>query len=212
MSRSARSNIYAQHQARTKRAYTVVELVMAMAVMTIGLAGIVAMQKVTIASNMNAKNVAIATHIGQSFLDELASEAHTWTARNGFTRTAWLQEVVAEGLEPVWFVPSYEQTRRMGEAFDALGSVVAPDDVHDNAHFCVHLRLSWLARETNAGKSGAGLLRAEARVYWKREGISYLGGGLAGPCVTVDAFDEAEPANFHTVYLSTAVRQIPEGV
>lgn len=196
----------------SKRGYTVVELMMAMAVMTIGVGGIMAMQKVTVASNMNAKNVAIATHVGQSFLDELTSEAHTWTSSAGLSRTVWLQEVGTEGIEPVWFVPAYDEERQMGEAFDALGSVVAPTAVANNAHFCVHLRLSWLARVTNAGKTGAGLIRAEARVYWKREGIALLGTGLAGPCVAVDDFDNADPAAFHTIYFSTAIRQVPGGV
>jgi prepilin-type N-terminal cleavage/methylation domain-containing protein len=194
------------------RGYTVVELMMAMVVMTIGLAGIVAMQKVTVASNMNAKNLVIATHIGQSFLDELAAEAHTWTASDGFSRTVWLQEIGAEGTEPTWFAPAYDANRKMGEAFDALGTVVAPANVEANAHFCVHLRLSWLARVTNSGKTGAGLVRAETRVYWKREGAGSLGTGFIGPCVEVDDFADADPASFHTVYLSTALRQVPGGV
>lgn len=197
---------------RRRRGYTVVELMMAMAVMTIGVGGIVAMQKVTIASNMNAKNVALATHVGQSFLDELTSEAHTWTSSAGLSRTVWLQEVGVEGVEPVWFVPTYDEGRRMGEAFDALGSVVDPDNIADNAQFCVHLRLSWLSPVANAGKTGSGLLRAETRVYWQREGVGLLGTGVVGPCVSVVDFDNADPASFHTIYLSTAIRQVPGGV
>lgn len=194
---------------RKTRAYTVVELMMALAVMTVGVGGIMAMQKVTVASNMNAKNIAIATHVGQSFLDELTAEAHTWTSSAGLSKTVWLKEAGEEGTESEWFVPAHSTTRHMGPAFDALGSVVAPDDVADEGQFCVHLRLSWLSPVTNAGKTGAGLLRAEARVYWKREGIGLMGEGVVGPCVTPEEFDGAEPAAFHTIYLSTAIRQVP---
>lgn len=207
-----RTRFVSRDRAQRARGYTVVELMMAMAVMTIGFGGIFAMQKVSVVSNMNSKNLAIATHVGQSFLDELAAEAHTWTSRDGFTRTAWLQQVGVEGVEPQWFVPAFSATRQLGEAFDALGSVVPPENVEADAQFCVHLRLSWLARTANAGKTGAGLVRAEVRVYWKREGVALLGGGVVGPCVAIAAFDAADPAAFHTVYLSTALRQVPSGV
>lgn len=194
------------------RGYTVVELMMAMAVMTIGFGGIFAMQKVSVVSNMNSKNLAIASHVGQSFLDELAAEAHTWTSRDGLGRTTWLKEAGVEGEKPEWFVPTFSEQRQLGQAFDALGSVVANENIDSDAQFCVHLRLSWLSPTTNAGKTGAGLVRAEVRVYWKREGAGLLGAGVVGPCVDVETFDAADPAAFHTVYLSTALRQVPSGV
>ncbi|HEY5373092.1 MAG TPA: prepilin-type N-terminal cleavage/methylation domain-containing protein, partial [Polyangiaceae bacterium] len=55
-----------------QRGYTAVELMMAIAVFGIGVAGIISMEKVTSVANQHAKNVAIATHIAQSWLDTLS--------------------------------------------------------------------------------------------------------------------------------------------
>lgn len=188
--------------------YTVVELMMAIAVMTVGLGGIIAMQKVTVASNMNAKNVSIATHIGQSLLDELATEARKWTQADTFNNTTWLQNVGVQGSTPLWFAPQYDAQRQLGQGYDALGNAVADEDLETAAHFCAHVRLSWLNSQT-AGKLGSGLVRAEVRVYWRREGIAYTSQNLPiNPCVTPVAFEQwAGAPLYHVVNLSTALRQ-----
>ncbi len=188
--------------------YTVVELMMAMAVMTIGLGGIIAMQKVTVASNMNAKNVAIATHIAQGFLDELAAESHAWTQNDNFNNTVWLRNVGAQGTAPVWFNPAYSAVRLLGEGFDALGNPVPADDLTRDAQYCAHLRLTWLAGQS-AGKQGGGLIRTEVRVYWRREGVAFTTASWGpGTCVPAEDFDEWVGApRFHTVFMTSAVRQ-----
>ena len=192
--------------------YTVVELMMAIAIMAIGLSGIIAMQKVTVASNMNAKNVSIATHIGQSILDELAAETRKWTQADNFANTVWLQNVGAQGSAPVWFSPQYSEERLLGQGYDALGNAVADEDLAEDAHFCAHVRLTWLSSQT-AGKLGGGLIRAEVRVYWRREGIAYTSENLPmNPCVTPVAFAEwAGAPLYHVVSLSTALRQSAGG-
>lgn len=192
----------------SQRGYTVVELMMAMAVMTIGLGGIIAMQKVTVASNMNAKNVAIATHIAQGFLDELAAESHAWTQNDNFNNTVWLRNVGAEGTAPAWFNPAYSAARLLGEGFDALGNSVTPENLTRDAQYCAHLRLTWLSGQ-NAGKRGGGLIRTEVRVYWRREGVGFTTASWGpGACITAEDFDAWEGApRFHTVFLTSAVRQ-----
>lgn len=193
---------------RRVRGYTVVELMMAMAVMTIGLGGIIAMQKVTVSSNMNAKNVAIATHIAQGFLDELAAESHAWTQNDNFMNTVWLSKVGPQGTSPEWFAPTYSAVRAMGQGFDALGNPVVDDNLTSDALFCVHARLTWLNGQ-NVGKRGGGAIRTEVRVYWRREGLAYTTTSWGqGTCVTPQAYDGWTGApRFHTVFLTSAVRQ-----
>lgn len=194
---------------RRARGYTVVELMMAIAVMTIGLGGIIAMQKTTVASNMNAKNVAIATHIAQGFLDELAAESRAWTQTDNFTNTDWLGNVGAQGTAPAWFAPAYKATRALGQGFDALGNPVLDANLAAEAQFCVHLRLTWLAPQS-AGKLGAGLIRTEVRVYWRREGIALSGATSwgQGTCVSVTDYANWTGApRFHTIHMASVVRQ-----
>lgn len=187
-----------------------VELLMALAVMAIGVGGVIAMQKVTVASNGHAKNLAIATHIAQSWLDELAAEAGQWNGTNDFDDTDWLTNVGAEdGAAGAWFRPAYVATRNFGPAFDALGSPVASADIATDAQFCADLRLRWLSGQETI-KRGAGLIRVEVRVFWRQHGVVGLAG--AAPSHVCDIapndFDSADAQRlFHVVYLSTALRQ-----
>ena len=63
------------------RGYTVVELMMALAVFATGVTGIVAMQRATVSSNRLAKNMTIATGVAQAYehkypkLREVCAEA-----------------------------------------------------------------------------------------------------------------------------------------
>lgn len=193
---------------RTRRGYTVVELMMAISVMVIGLGGIIAMQKVTVASNMNAKNLAIATHIGQAFLDELAAESNAWTQADNFAATVWLTNVGAQGTAAAWFTPVYNATRNLGPGFDALGNPVLAANMNTDAQFCVHLRLTWLSAQ-NSGKTGAGLIRTEVRVYWRREGTGFTTTNWsATSCISPEDYANWSGApRFHNVYLASAVRQ-----
>ena len=44
-----------------RRGYTIIELMMAISIMAIGVSGIIAMQKVTLAANQHATHLAVAT-------------------------------------------------------------------------------------------------------------------------------------------------------
>ncbi len=190
-----------------RRGFTIVELMMALTILAIGVSGIVAMQKVTLASNQHAKDLALATHIAQAWVEQLNADAAAWnhpsqsnTARD-IGETNWLG--VADTNENVWFRPSYVAALDFGPSFDALGNVVTDADVA-NARFCTNIRLSWLYPDT----AGNGLIRAEVRVFWLREGA---GGGINNNSVcdpknnatTIgQAFDK-----YHFVYEATAIKQ-----
>lgn len=193
---------------RRARGYTVVELVMAMAVMAVGVAGVIAMQGVTAASNRHARALSVATHVGQAWLDMLAAESSLWTERNSLARTTWLARVDAEAS---WFRPTFSSSLNFGPAFDALGNAVPSAELATNTQYCVDLRLLRLEDST----AGAGLIRAEVRVYWRREDVVVL------PATTSPAHAcSLEPAivsndtngnMFHFLYMSTAVRQQTRG-
>jgi len=197
--------------ARTRqRGYTAVELLMAISVFGIGVAGIISMEKVTSASNQHAKNLAIATHIAESWLDMLQAEGSTWNhpsplnAVSDLPTTVWLQKAVANANGTSWFLPAWNPALGFGPAFDALGDPVNPVNLN-GAVFCSHLRLSWLYPE-NAG-SGNGLIRAEVRVFWLRDGASSPSNlNPCDPGMPIASVTGATQV-FHFVQKITAVRE-----
>lgn len=202
---------------RKQQGYTIVELMMAIAVFAIGVSGVIAMQKVTLASNRHAKNLAVANRIAQAWMERLAADATQWnypgprnpSAASDLTDTDWLQEV---DNEADWFRPDYIPTQEFGPGFTALG---APIDTTGNnpatPAFCTHIRLSWLNRD-NQGAVGNGLIRAEVRVFWQREGN---GGAVDQNALCSVATDPVElgkhPELYHFVYQASAIRQEPAG-
>ncbi|HEX3776091.1 MAG TPA: type II secretion system protein [Polyangiaceae bacterium] len=193
------------------RGYTAVELLMAISVFGIGVAGIISMEKVTSASNQDAKNLAIATHIAESWLDVLQADGAAWnhpSPQNSVsdlqTDTVWLQQVIP--TPNTWFLPQYEAVRfNFGPAFDALGNPVNTTNL-TNAVFCSHLRLSWLYPEN--ASSGNGLIRAEVRVFWLRDGQSSPQASVS-PCAAAMPIGSisGNSSSFHFVQKITAIRE-----
>lgn len=209
-------------RARRRRglaAYTAVEVMMSLAVLTVGVTGIIASEKVTLASNQHSKNLAMATHIAQGWLGMLNAEAALWGTDNSLTRTTWLSQ--DSGGTSAWFRPNYSAALSFGPAFDALGSPIdplMPDDPdvpgdegieNPDARFCVDLRLSPL---TPGNNTGGGMIRAEVRVMWLREQPILADGeaALVHACslspAQADSADAGRRAQF--VFMSSAVRQV----
>lgn len=189
------------------RGYTAVELLMAISIFAIGVSGIIAMQKVTVGANAHAKNLSIATHIAQAWLDQLATDAAAWNHPSpsnptpDLGDTTWLN--LAGGNADVWLRPAYSTTRNFGAGFDAQGNPVS-DANAASAVFCTHIRLSWLYPDT----AGNGLLRTEVRVFWVRDG---QGGTVNNQPVCavgtpVDQIEDA-PLKYHFVHQASAVKQ-----
>lgn len=206
---------------RKARGYTAVELMMALGLFGVGVSGIIAMQKLTVTSNSHAKNLALATHIAQAWLDQLAIDATLWNAPaaaggvSDIGDTSWVELSNDSDTNGVWQLPAYDADRRFGPAFNALGAPLDSDDA-DQARFCTHVRLTTLypadgqkiglnGRETLAGN---GLVRAEVRVFWLRDGATALA-GVCDPENGPGLVDDVEAAGnaYHRVYKVTAVRQ-----
>ena len=192
--------------ARNERGYTAVELMMAIAIFGLGVTGIISMQKVTAVSNQHAKNLNIATHIAESWMDMLMTDATTWTApsRTGtqlIGGTTWLNKVTTNAnAANSWAIPAYSPALSFGPAFDALGNPVNP--ATGTVAFCSHLRLSWLYQPTP--DSGNGLIRAEVRVFWLRDGQGFAQNMCAaGQEINVGG----DTATFHFVQKISAIRE-----
>ncbi len=184
------------------RAFTIVELMMSLALLAIGVAGIIAMQKVTVSSNQHSKSLAIATRVAQAWSDQLAADASLWTRSQGLTNTAWLSQVATTTS---WIRPAYNANRGFGAAFDALGNPIDEqvDGALSSARFCVHIRLVPIYPVTGT----LGLIRTSVRVVWPRyqgtEGAAFCGTSrdVASLGASID--------DFHFAYQTAAVRVQP---
>ena len=178
---------------------------MAMAVLAVGVIGIIASEKVTVASNLHAKNLAIASHIGQAWLGVLDAESSLWTSSANIANTTWIQQGAGE---TDWFRPNYDGNLLFGPAFDALGNPVRNEDQDPDARFCVDLRFS----EMNPSAGGTGMYRVEVRVIWLRE-QGLVSGTVIPPTHACGisaalAAGDAEQHLFYFLFLSGAVRQV----
>lgn len=187
---------------RDSAGYTAVEVLMSLAVLSVGVIGIIATEKVTLAANQHSKNLAVATHIAQSWIGMLNAEATLWGSRALSTgRQPWLSQAADEAS---WFRPDPVDGLGFGPAFDALGNATSVD----SASFCVDLRIAPLNTDT----LGGGLLRAEVRVMWLRDQpiVTNTDPVLSSACSVSAAEAAAAGANrmVQFVFLSSAVRQV----
>lgn len=195
------------------RGYTLVELLMSITVLAFGVSGVIAMQRVTLASNRQSKDLAVATRIAQAWADQLAADAMLWSVdsanKSTLDRTTWLKLANPTNIVD-WFVPPYSAARAFGPAFGPLGAPRDPGVRPEQAHFCAHLRLAFLKSETKSQTNpvdGNGVIRAQVRVFWKREDPGLAAAPAANICSIDDTTFKANLGAFHVVYLTSAVRQ-----
>lgn len=184
---------------RSAAGYTIMEMMLALALMIVGVVGIVSMEKTAIVTNSHAKNLAVAQRIAQSWSTQLQLDTNSW--RTGFNSAGVLSAPTGTWLRP-GFV-----TGRVGGAFDSHGNPLS-DSGADllQARYCVNTRLSWLYN--NAGVSGNGVIRAEIRVYWLREGqkVPTPASGLCPIDADIDAVGQ-DTTRYHFIYQTVGIRQ-----
>jgi len=198
--------------------YSFVELLMSLSILTIGVGGIVAMQKVALTSSQHARNLATATQISQSWLDALRADAVAWNraSPSDLGETQWLSALASSGgLSTGWIRPAWNLGRFFGPGFDVQGKPVNTSVSTNNAQvrFCTHVRLSWLYRDTGStvadqdavGRNG--LIRTEVRVFWVRDGqAGHSATDVCGGATSVATIGAATD-RYHFVYQISAARQ-----
>lgn len=193
------------HRSFTRRrgrdGYTLVELMMGIALFTVGVLGVISMQKLTVVSNAHAKNMSIAQRVAQSWAAQLQLDTANW--RTDMSTTSWLFTLSNAGG---WQAPAYVAARSFGGAFDALGNPLA-DPADARARYCTNVRLTMLHPPNQAGVVGNGMMRAEIRVFWLRDGQQLPSAN--GVCTVTPAqlALDATPERYHWIYHTAGVRQ-----
>ncbi|HVR19987.1 MAG TPA: prepilin-type N-terminal cleavage/methylation domain-containing protein [Polyangiaceae bacterium] len=187
---------------RLRRGYTLVELMMSLAVFAAGVTGIIGMQRASAAANRHARNVTVANGIAQAWLDQLTVDASVW--RTDLNNTVWLQSLNNAGTDGAWQLPaqSLPAARNFGPTFNVFGAPVA-----GATDFCVHIRLTSLYP---GGLAGTGSIRMDVRVFWLRDGGTRVAGDCANAALaTVAAVGTDANDDYFSVYQTGAVVQHP---
>jgi len=193
---------------RGARGYTVVEVMMALALLAIGATGIVALQKVALIGNANARLGDAARHVGSTWAERLKADALQWNdplGINDLGDTRFLSGATAwNGQTPPAWVLAPEITGWSSPVADIHGVDVPIAGAATQGVFCTHLQL---ARIVDKPLSLGGLnhriaMRALIRVIWRRD------------LAPITECRTTPPANFETnddryafYYLSTVIGQ-----
>lgn len=213
--------------------YTMVEVMMAIAVLAIGLLGVAALQTGSVSGNIQAQETTMATSLARLWVERLRRDAARWTVNvvpvagatpGEISSTRYLSAVANP---PVWVVPPNGLTipgaasdpyaspsGTQTAAFDHWGRDVATGSA--NRRYCTNIRIGWVYPGS--------AVRADVRVWWhKRLRTESAGDGLPArvACTTAAsnaALNVARGAtaaraqmmrHLSAVYVSTVIRYTP---
>ncbi len=152
----------------TVQGFTLIEVMMALAVMTVGAVGLLSLQSATTRGNAEARAMTVANQVNQLWLERLRRDALRWTSPDPtalrsaagprFLRNAPLPGGGWSG----WFAPvdpAPEPGAPVSAGFDYRGiDTLDPNEMA----YCTHVNLRWV----DPGQT----LRADVRTFWHRRG------------------------------------------
>ncbi len=188
-----------------RRGFTLVEVMMAISVMTVGAIAIFSMQSATATGARRSRLVTTATEVNRFWMERVKLEALRW-GPTAYATIPWLNALPAAGTgSSDWFLP---QARGTGDtlvtaASDWYGApMVMPSGAGTPpAPYCTSLRWTWMSTGTEQ------VARLDVRTWWHRQdraaGTTIAGCGADQVAVTSAI---ADIGNFGVVYGSTVVR------
>jgi type IV pilus assembly protein PilV len=175
---------------RARRAgYTLVEVMMALAILGIGATGLAAIQKTVIIGNTSARSLVTANSVASTWVERLRTDALVWNT-GLLSDTLWLQKATP-GVT-AWQVPA-SVTGRGSAMTDITGADLYGAVAGEAVGFCTHLRLTQLYPT---------MVRAEIRVFWDKQGGTV-------PCLPNQVATVPTNARYGFVYITTS---IPQGI
>lgn len=191
-----------QGRAQRRDGFTLIEVMMAIAIMTVGAVGIMALQQAATRGNAEARQLTTGTELTRTWLERIRRDSLRWTASLSADGTALQPTSYLRNLPPVgttgWITP-IDLTGAESYAFDYLGNDTTIDA---DKHYCTHLRMTWIVVGDTA--------RVEARTFWPKRGNA----GVFDDCSRgseVDVTNELAAAvpRLQAVYAATLVRWTP---
>jgi prepilin-type N-terminal cleavage/methylation domain-containing protein len=205
---------------RSTRGYTLVEVMTAVVVMTIGATGILAMQGASVHSNQDAQETATAVNFGTTWLERVKRDARLWVAPGNaaLATTSYLRRgVPTTETASAWFVPVRDATD-VANSLQTFGSPAANlqgfdvypvNGAYANVFFCANLRMTVVHAYNPLGPSvnplsDADSVRVDVRVWWPRASVDTNRTRACVPNALTD--DEVKSSAFRKHHLSSVVR------
>ena len=153
---------------RRERGYTLIEVMMAIGVLTAGAVGIMSLQSASTRGNMEARQMSTGAVLAQRWVERLRRDGLNWTQSNNtvsallLARTTWLRTTPDPGAPVGWMVPADVPATGETANFDFYGN-----DTADGAEmrYCTNIRLEWLYPGRRAGVVDAGVVRRRQRSH-----------------------------------------------
>lgn len=205
----------------SRHGYTLIEVMTAVVVMTIGATGIVAMQGAAVRANQDANESSTAINFGTTWLERVKRDARRWIANGSAdldaANNSYLNNVLA--ANGTWFVPAAtapEQVAADYYGFDTAGDFdTKPDPAADPAveaapaHFCVNMATTVVhafnpITGTMTVPADTNAIRADIRVWWYRSATDTNRGAATCRARELTALQLAMP-QIRKTYLSTVV-------
>lgn len=185
-----------------KRGFTLIEVMIAVGILTVGSVGILAMQQASTRGNLNARRMTTATNVARIWVERVRRDALAWTSNvsgspNGISATNYLQLTPVAG-DSGWFAPaSPDPTESYGHDWHGQDTSVEGD-----IRYCTHINTRWVVVNQVA--------RVDIRTFWYRRGDGNqdlfpncgAGGGEAAVGVELATLSP----RVHAIYASTLVR------
>lgn len=159
---------------RSRAGFTLVEVMLAIGIMTVGSLGILAMHNAVTRANRDARDMNMALAITETWIERVERDALLWSQPGPNTdellSTNYLNDIANQQDETIWFKPEVVRVPNMpadmnenqSYGFDFFGQDTGDPDA---VKYCVNLRLSWVRRGSSA--------RVDVRTYWLREGPGF---------------------------------------
>lgn len=146
---------------RKRTGFTLIEVMIAIGIMTVGSLGILSMHHAVSGANRSAHEMNTALAITERWIERIERDSLSWSGpglnSGTLALTTYLAPLAATTSATNWFTPQPVSPESYG--FDYFGNDTANAS---EIKYCTNLRLSWVRQGSTA--------RVDIRTYWYRAG------------------------------------------
>lgn len=184
-------------RAKRRHGYTLVEVMMAIAILAVGATGIMGLQQAATRGNQEANEMGTATRIAEMWLDRFRLDALNWrpggpgiaSVAATFANTQYMRLMPTAGGTG-WFVPPAGAGLPAAATLGFNGNPSAGGTMH----YCTQAQINWVRPGTT--------MRADVRVFWRRRQWTSAAGAEVCPLAP-------NRIDYHMVNATTVLRWTP---